>query len=193
MGEGRNRTVGNVVELNEIDVAERPGAEVDQSLHLGIGVVDAVDHGKLVRWAAAGLLNIELDGLVEPGKRVLLHARHELVACSLDGRVQRNRKRKLFGKLSESANAGDNATGGDGEMARSDGESIGIVERSQRVDRSVEVSEGLTLTHEDNARNALAEVTGDMEHLIDHFLSRQRMGKAGKAGRTKGASMAQPA
>lgn len=96
-GRGAERAVGNIVELNQVDVAERSSTEVDESLHLGIGVVDAVDHSELVRRAATGLLDIQLNGLMETRKRVLLDSGHELVARALDGGVEGDGEGELLG------------------------------------------------------------------------------------------------
>lgn len=152
-------------------MAERSSTEVDESLHLRIGVVDAVDHSELVRWAATGLLDIQLDGLMETRKRVLLDSGHELIARALDGGVERDGEGELLGQLCEAADAGDYAAGRDSEVSGADCESIRIVEDSQRFDDCVEVGEWLTLAHENDARNALTEIAGNMQDLIDHFLS----------------------
>ena len=72
--------VGDVVQLNEVDVAERPLAEVDQGLHLGVCVVHAVDHRVLIARPPSGLLGVGLQGLMEAEEGELLHTGHELVA-----------------------------------------------------------------------------------------------------------------
>lgn len=170
-GRRTERTVGNVVELNQVDVAERSGTEVDERLHLRIGVVDAIDHGELVRRAATGLLDIQLNGLMETRKRVLLDSGHELVARALDGGVERDGEGELLGQLGEAPDARDYAAGRDSEVTGADCESIRIVEDSQCFDDCVEAGEWLALAHENDACHALAEIAGDMQDLIGHFLS----------------------
>ena len=166
-------------------MAQRALAEVDQRLHLGIRVVDTVDHGELVARSAARLLDVQLDGLVQAGERVLLHAGHELVARSLYGGVQRDGERELLGKLGEPSDTGDDTAGGDGQMARPDREAVGVVEDSQRGDGLVEVGERLALAHEDDARDPLVEVAGDVEHLVDDLAGGKGAGKPVEAGGAK--------
>ena len=52
------RTALDIVELNQIDMAQRALAEVTECLHLGVGVIDALDHGVFVRRSAAGLFGV---------------------------------------------------------------------------------------------------------------------------------------
>lgn len=117
-------------------------AEVDQSLHLGVGVVDALDHSELIARSTTGLLDIGLESLVEAEERVLLHAGHELVARALDRGVKGHREGELLGELGEALDAGDDATGGDGQVPCADGEAVGVVEDAQGFDGLVEVGEG---------------------------------------------------
>lgn len=166
-------------------MAQRALTEVDQRLHLGIRVVDTVDHGKLVARSAARLLDVQLDGLVQAGERVLLHAGHELVARGLYGGVQRDGERELLGKLGEPSDTGDDTAGGDGQMARPDREAVGVVKDSQRGDGLVEVGERLALAHEDDTRDPLVEVAGDVEHLVDDLAGGKGAGKPVEAGGAK--------
>lgn len=73
------RAALNVVKLDQVDVAQRTLAEVAKRLHLGVGVVDALDHSVLIGRAATGLLGVKLKCFVEAQKCVFLDARHELV------------------------------------------------------------------------------------------------------------------
>ena len=75
-------------------MTQRSLAEVAKRLHLGIRIVDAFDHGILIGRTAARLLGVELKRLMEAQERVLLDARHKLVACGLDGGMQGNGKRE---------------------------------------------------------------------------------------------------
>lgn len=187
----RRRTEGavrNVVELDEIDVAERAGAEVDERLHFGVGVIDAVNHCELVGRAPTGLFDVFLDSLVEAEQRELFDAGHKLVARGLDGRVKRNGEGELFGKLGEATDSRDNAASGHGEVASADGEAIRVVEHAKSLDGVVEVGKRLTLAHEHDAGHPFSEVAGNMEHLIDHLLGGERSGKAGEAGRAERAA-----
>ena len=94
-------------------MAQRALAEVAERLHLGVGVIDALDHGVFVCRTAAGLFGVELKGLVKAQKRVLLNARHELIARGLNGRVQRDGERELLGNVGKLANTRNDAAGGD--------------------------------------------------------------------------------
>lgn len=165
--------VGNVVELNEVDVAERPRAEVDKSLHLRVRVIDAIDHGELICRAAPSLFDVELDSLMESKERVFFDPRHELIAGALNRGVKGDGKRELLGKLGESADARDDAAGRNGQVARADCESVRVVKDAKSLDGSVEVGERLALAHEDDARHALAEVSRNVKNLIDHLLRRE--------------------
>lgn len=80
---GAEGAVRDVVELDQINVAKRSGAEIDKCLHLRVGIVDAINHGELVCWSTSGLFNIKLNGLVKAGECVFLHAGHELIARGL--------------------------------------------------------------------------------------------------------------
>ena len=191
-GRRSERTVSDVIQLNKVDVAHSAGAEVDQCLHLGIVVVDAVDHGIFIGGTATGLLDIGLDCLMKTRECVLFNAGHELVARGLDGRVQGNSERKLFGKLGETLDARDNAAGRDGEMAGTDIEPLGVVEHAESGDGLVEIHERFTLAHEHHAGNTLAKIASNMENLIYHFLRGERAGEAGQAGCTESASHGAP-
>ena len=80
--------VGNIVQLDEVDVAQRALAEIAECIHLGVGIVDAFNHGEFVGWPSASLLGVQLQCLMEANERVLLNAGHELVSGALDGRVE---------------------------------------------------------------------------------------------------------
>lgn len=177
--------VGDIVQLYEVDVAERSRAEVDKRLHLGVRVVDTIDHREFVSRAPTGFLDILLDSLMEAKQRELLDPGHELVARALDRGVQGDGEGELLGELGEAADAGDNAAGGDCEVAGADGESRGIVQHAESLDGVVEVGEGLSLTHEDDTRDAFTEVARDMEHLVHHLLGREGAGEARETGGAK--------
>ena len=184
------RTALNVVKLNQVNVAQRSLAEVAKRLHLGIRIVDAFDHGILIGRAAAGLLGVELKRLVQAEQRVLLNTGHKLIACRLDGGMQRHGKRELLGDVGKFANSRNNAAGRDGEVTGADTDAIGVVEDSQRLENLVVVGKRLALAHEDNARGTLAKVVGYMKHLVDDLLSCQRALEAVKAGGAKGTAHA---
>lgn len=103
--------VGDVVELDEVHVAERSLTEVAECLHLRVRIVYPFDHGKFVCRAPSRLLGVFLERFVEAKKRVLLHSRHELIPRGLDGRVQGNGKRELLRKVRERADARNDAAG----------------------------------------------------------------------------------
>ena len=169
-GGGLEERPRGVVELNEVDVAKCAAAEIDQGFHLGIGVVDAVDHGELVGRAASGLLDIRLNRLVQAGERVLLDAGHQLVAGALNSGMERDGERELLGELRKTLDTGNDAAGGNGQMAGADGVAIRIVEHAERLDGRVEVRERLALPHEDDAGDALIKIHGDVTDLIDDLL-----------------------
>lgn len=184
------RAALDVVKLNQVDVAQRALAEVAERLHLGIRIVDAFDHGILIGRAASRLLGVELKRLMKAQERVLLDARHNLVARGLDSGVQGNGKRELLGDVGKFANTGNNAAGRDGEVTSADTDAIGVVEDAQRLENLVVVGKRLTLAHEDNARGTLTKVVGDMKHLVNDLLSGQRALKAVRTGSAKSAAHA---
>ena len=124
------RTALDIVELNQIDMAQRALAEVTECLHLGVGVIDALDHGVFVRRSAAGLFGVELKSLVKAQKCVLLNARHEFIAGGLNGRVQRDGERELLRNVGKLTNTRNNTAGGDGEVARSDTDAVRVIKDS---------------------------------------------------------------
>lgn len=63
-------------------------AEIAKGIHLGIRVVDSIDHGEFVGRSPARRLDVALKGLMKPEKRVFLHSRHELIAGGLNSGVQ---------------------------------------------------------------------------------------------------------
>lgn len=71
--------------------------EVYESLHLGVVVVYAVDHGVFVRGAATGLLDVVLNSFVEAQERVLLYTRHKLIAGGLHSGMQGDCQSELLG------------------------------------------------------------------------------------------------
>ena len=180
--------VGDIVKLDEVDVAQRARAELDERFHFRIVVVDAVYHRVFIRRATSGLFDILLNCLVKAGKRVFLNTGHELVARALDGGMKGNRERELLGKLGKALDSGDDAAGGDREVACTDFKSTGGIQHAERVDNRIEVHEGFSLAHEDDAGNSLAEIVGDVQHLIDHLLCRQGARESGEAGRAEGAA-----
>lgn len=167
------RATLDIVKLNQVDVAQRALAEVAERLHLGVGVVDTLNHGVLIGWTAAGLFSVELKGLVEAQERVLLNARHELVARRLDSGVQRDGERELLGNICKLANSRDNAAGGNGKVTCSNADAIGVVEDAQRLEDLVVVGKRLALTHKNDTRCTLAKVVGDVEHLVNDLLCGQ--------------------
>lgn len=124
------RAALDIVKLNQVNVTERSLTEVAECLHFGVRVVDALDHGVFISWAATRLLGVELQCLMQTQQRVLFNARHEFIARGLDGGVQRNGERKLLGNVSKFADAGNNAAGGDGKVARTNADTVGVVEDS---------------------------------------------------------------
>lgn len=179
------RAALNIVKLNQVDVAQRALAEVAERLHLGVRVVDTLNHGVLIGWTATGLFSVELKGLVEAQQRVLLNARHELVARRLDSGVQRDGERELLGNICKLANSRDNAAGRNSKVTCSNADAIGVVEDTQRLEDLVVVGKRLALAHEHDARCALAKVIGDMEHLVNDLLCGQRTLEAVQAGSAK--------
>ena len=184
------RAALDIVKLDQVDVTQRSLTEVAKCLHLGIRIVDAFDHGVLIGRAAASLLGVELKRLVKAQERILLDARHNLIARRLDGGMQRHGKRELLGDVGKFANTGNNAAGRDGEVTGADTDAIGVVEDSQRLEHLVVVGKRLALAHEDDARGPLAKVVGYMKHLVDDLLSGQRALEAVKAGGAKSAAHA---
>ena len=139
-------------------MAKRALAEVAERAHLGIGVVDALDHGELIRWATTGLLRIELKSLVETRKGVFLDTGHQLVTGLLDSRVQRDGEGELLRLVGKGADAWDDARGGDGKVPRADSRALGGVEPPEGGERRVVVGERLSLPHEDDASGTHAEI-----------------------------------
>ena len=121
------RTALDIVELDQVDVAQRALAEVAERLHLGVCVIDAIDHGIFVCRTAAGLFGVELKGLVKAQKRVLLDAWHKLIAGGLNGGVQRDGERELLRNVDKLTNTRNNAAGGDGEMTCSDTDTVRVI------------------------------------------------------------------
>lgn len=187
---GAEGAVGDVIQLNEVHVAQRALAEVAEGEHLGVGVVHAVDHRILVRGAATSLLDIVLQRLVQAQERVLLDTGHELVARALDGGVERDGEGELLGELGKLANAGDNAAGRDREVARADVKAVGAVEHAQCLDHRVVVGEGLALAHKDHAGDALAKIALHVQNLVYDLLDGKGARKAGEAGSAKRAAHA---
>ena len=66
----------DVVELDEVDVREGSATEICESVELGRSVVDAADHGVLVRGATTSPLDVLSHRRVEVKQRVLLDAGH---------------------------------------------------------------------------------------------------------------------
>ena len=122
-GKGADKEVGSlgcrglelgtleVVELDEVDVGERPAREVTQSVELGGVVVHSPDEGVLVGGPTAGLLDVLLHDLVQAAKRVLADAGHEHVARGLHGGVERDGKGELLGLTGKATNHGHDSAG----------------------------------------------------------------------------------
>lgn len=163
-------------------MAQRALAEVAECVHLGVGVVDAFNHGEFVGWPSTSLLGVQLQRLMEANERVLLNARHELVSGALDGRVKRNGKGELFRQIGKSANVGNDSAGRHRKVTRANIEAVLAVEHAEGAHRFVEVGKRLSLSHKDDARNTLAKVSAHVNNLVDHFLRGKRARKASKAG-----------
>lgn len=74
------RAALDAVKLNQVNVAQCSLAEVAERLHLGVCIIDALDHGVFIGRAAASLFGVELKRLVKAKQRVLLNTGHELIA-----------------------------------------------------------------------------------------------------------------
>lgn len=181
-----------VVELDEVHVREGAAREVAEGIELVGVVIHAADEGVLVRGPASGLLDVLLHDLVKAAERVLAHARHELVACGLDGGVQRDGERELLGLLGKAADHGNDAAGRDREMAGADAGSVGGVEHAQRGEHVVVVVERLALAHHDDARDTRLEVVGNVRDLVKHLGGRERARETAHAGGAEYAAHAAP-
>ena len=184
------RAALNVVELNQIDMAQRSLAEVAECLHLRISIVDAFDHCVFVGRAASGLLGVKLQCLVKAQQRVFLDAGHKLVARGLNSGVQRDSERELLWNVGELTNAWNNAAGRHGKVARTNADTVGIVEDAQGLENLIVIGKRLALAHEYNARGTLAKVVGYMKYLVNDLLGGQRALKAVEAGGAKSAAHA---
>lgn len=189
-GRRLERAVLDIVELNQIDMAERTLTELNKCVHLGVVVVDAVDHGVLVGGTTPGFLNVQLDCFMKARKRVFFHAGHELIARGLNGGVQGDSQGKLLGKIGKTTNPGNDSAGRNGKMTCTDGKALGIIEGSKGFENVVEVVEGLALAHENNARHALTKVLRNMENLVDDLAGGKGAGKAGETRCAKSAAHA---
>ena len=70
-------------------------------------------------------------------------------------------------------------------MTCANGKAIRIVERAERRDNVIEVIERLALAHKHNAGNALREIVGNVENLVDNLACRERTGEAAETGCTE--------
>ena len=148
-------------------MAQRATAEGDEGAQLTVSVVDAVHECILVRRTATRGLGVGDDGVTQALERVLLHARHDFVARLLHGGVQRDGKRELLRLGGEATDLGEQAARGDRNVASADVEQVRVVHDAHGLERGVVVQERLALTHEDDARDALAEVLGNDVDLIN--------------------------
>ena len=163
-------------------MAKRALTEVAERPHLRIGVVDALDHGELIRWTTTGLLCIELESLIETRKGVFLDTGHQLVTGLLDSRVQRDGEGELLGKIGEGTDSGNDAAGRNSEVPSADIRPMLGVELTKRLDGGIEVVEWFSLSHEHHARDALVEVVRHMKYLVDHLLGGERARQTGDSG-----------
>ena len=109
---GRRRLEGgarDLIQLDDVDVAERPAAEIAERIDFLIGVVHAADQSILVGRAPAGLVDVFAERRVEVHERETAYARHEGVARLLDGGVQRDGERELLGLVGEPEDLRDEA------------------------------------------------------------------------------------
>ena len=164
---------GDLVELDEVDVAERSTAEIAKGVDLFLSIVDASDEGVLVGGAATGLVDVLAERRIEVDEREPLDTGHEGVAGLLHRRMQRHRQRELLGLVGEPEDLGNKTAGGDREMAGSDVEGGRVVELAQRLERGVVVCERLALTHEDDARHTGIEVVAHMHDLLVDLTRRE--------------------
>ena len=87
-GSRLERAVLNIVELNEIHMAKRALAKLNESVHLGVVVIHTIDHGVLIGGTAPRFLGVGLDSFVQAREGELLYAGHKLIASRLDRRVK---------------------------------------------------------------------------------------------------------
>ncbi len=95
--------------------------------------------------------------------------------------MQGDSEGELLRQLGKATDSRDNTAGRDGEVACADGQPVGVVEDAECIDDGIKVGKRLALTHEHDARHALAKVAGDMEDLVDHLLSGERAREAREA------------
>lgn len=188
VGRGEEFGALHVIELDDVDVRKIVLAEVAKGSELGVGIVDALDECVLVRGAPSGLVNVLAHHVIEAKKRVLLDTGHEHVTRLLDGGVKRDCKGELLGLVGESLDHRDDATGGDGEVSRTNAGTLGGVELAKGAKCRVIVHERLALPHENDARDARVEVVADVHDLLVDLARGEGAGEARGARRAKGAA-----
>ena len=160
-------------------MAEGAATEVAEGPELGIRVVDAGHESILVGGAPPRLRDIGTQHVIEVHERPAPDAGHEGVARCLDGRVQGDGERELLGLVGKLGDSGNHATGRDREVTRADAKACGGgVEVPQRRHGGVVVCEGLSLSHEHDARHALTKVVADMHDLVEDLVGRERAREA---------------
>ena len=169
-------------------MTECPLAELNKSIHLGIVVVDTVNHGVFICGPTASLFDIELDCFVKTRQSELFNTGHQLVARRLNGRVQGDGEGELLGKVCKATDSGNNTAGGNGKMACSDSEALRVVKGAKRFENVIKIIEGFTLPHKDDAGHALTKVLRDVKNLVDNLAGCKGASEAGESSCAKGAT-----
>lgn len=114
-------------------------------------------------------------------KGEFLDTRHQIVARRLNSGMQGDCKCELLRKLSEALDARDDAACGNREVPCANAEAtVRVIQLAQSGYGIVEVGERLSLAHENNARDAFAEISRDIANLVDHFLGSEGSGETRK-------------
>lgn len=180
---GVERRPLDLVEHDEVDVAEGTNAEVAEGLKLGVRVVDTSHEGVFVGGATPCLVDIGGKDIMQVDEGPAPHTGHDGVALRLDRGVEGDCQRELLRLVGKARDARDDAAGGDREMTRADAKAVvGGVEPAQGGHGRVVVGKRLSLAHEHDAGDAGGKVIGDVHDLVVYLVGGEGARKTGGTG-----------
>lgn len=153
----------------QIHMNEEAVAKIEQGFEVVFAIVDIAHHEVLDAWSSRADAVVGIERLLQIGKGRSHTFGHDSVACGLDGGMQRERERELFGFVGEGVDSLDDAARRNGDMPGPDAQGEVAVHDAQGLHDVVVVEKGLALAHGHHVAYAGTEISLHGKHLLDHF------------------------
>lgn len=148
---------------DEVDGAPDTAQEAGEGIGLFLGTGDTIEEDVFEGDHPSGIGLVFAAGPHELGDRVALIDRHDPISDLVGGCVEGDGEAHLARVADELEDTGDEAAGGDGDLAGSDAGAFGVVQNRNAFQDVVEVGERLTHSHVDDIGDPF--LLNALEHL----------------------------